>query len=150
MYSKQDASQLRQEFWTAFGKYMQPILSAEGEKINWVNYKTGIKHIYFKMNAAKGASIAIEITHPDADEQLFYFTKFEALRTLFHSTVQEEWTWTPQAKDENGKIISRIYTELPDVHIFNKADWPALISFFKQRIIALDEFWSNVKPGFEI
>ena len=150
MYSKQQASQIRQEFWTTFGKYMQPILSSEGEKINWVNYKTGAKHIYFRMDAGKGASIGIEIAHPDAEKQQEYFNRFVQIKTLFHNTVVEEWTWQTNVEDENGKFISRIYTEILNVNIFNKADWPALISFFKPRIIALDEFWNNVKHGFDV
>jgi hypothetical protein len=150
MYSKQEASQLREEFWTAFGRYMQPILSAEGEKINWVNYKTGVKHITFRMQAGKGALISIDITHPNPNEQKEVFEKFQQLRSLLQSTVGEEWNWASQVEDEYGKIISRIYAELDGVNIFNKSDWPALISFFKLRIIALDEFWLNVKPGFEI
>ena len=51
MYSKSEASQLKQEFWTSFGQYMSPVLSAEGEKLNWINYKTGEKDIFFKMKA---------------------------------------------------------------------------------------------------
>jgi hypothetical protein len=35
------------------------------------------------------------------------------------------------------------------VSIFNKEDWPKLISFFKPRIVALDEFWNMVKYSFE-
>lgn len=150
MYSKQQASQIREAFWTAFGKYMQPILSAEGEKINWVNYKTGIKNIYFKMQAGKGGFISIDITHADLQEQKLVFEKFQQLRSLLENAVGEEWNWVSQVEDETGKIISRIYAELEDVNIFNKSDWPALISFFKPRILGLDEFWSNVKPGFEI
>ncbi|MFA6248901.1 MAG: DUF4268 domain-containing protein, partial [Mucilaginibacter sp.] len=49
MYSKDQASQLKQAFWTAFGQYMGPVLSAEGLRTNWINYKTGVKHIYFRM-----------------------------------------------------------------------------------------------------
>src|SRR5688500_12004546 len=128
MYSKQQASQIRQEFWTAFGKYMQPILSSEGEKVNWVNYKTGAKNIYFRMDAAKGASIAVEITHPDADQQKEYLDKFIQLKTIFNEIVGEDWNWETGVQDENGRSISRIYTELSNVNIFNKADWPALIS----------------------
>lgn len=150
MYSKQQASQLRQEFWTVFGKYMQPVLSATGERINWVNYKTGIKSIFFRMQAAKGASITIEFTHPDIAEQQVCYHRFLQLRTLFQNTMQEEWNWMPGIIDEHGKTISRISATLNGVSIFNKADWPALISFFKPRIIALDEFWSMVKPGFEV
>jgi hypothetical protein len=150
MYSKQQASQLRQEFWTAFGKYMQPVLSAEGEKINWVNYKTGVKHIFFRMQANKSALIAIELSYPNPGDRRTQFNKFLQLKTLFTTTMQEDWMWQQDTQDENGKITSRVSRELAGVNIFNKADWPALISFFKPRIIALDAFWSMVKPGFEI
>lgn len=150
MYTRQQASQLRQEFWTAFGQYMAPVLSAEGERLTWLNYKTGEKHIYFRMQAdAKKASIAIEITHPDADIQQLYFEQLEQLKKILHHTLQEEWTWSLHTTDETGKTISRVYTEQEGVNIFKKEDWPALISFFKPRIIALDEFWSNVKYAFE-
>ena len=150
MYSKQEASQLRQEFWTAFGKYMSPVLSADGERLNWLNYKTGEKDIYFRMNAdSKKASIGIELTHKDADLQALYFEQFQTLKTTLHKTLKEEWTWLLHTKDELGKTISRIYTEIENASIFKKEDWPQLISFFKPRIIALDEFWSNVKYSFE-
>jgi hypothetical protein len=150
MYSRQQASELRQAFWTAFGKYMQPVLSAEGEKVNWVNYKTGEKNIYFRMNAGnRSSSIAIEITHPDIELQQLYFEQFVQLKTLLHNTLNEEWNWQLHLVDENGKVSSRIYKELNNVSLFNQNDWPALISFFKPRIIALDEFWSSAKYGFE-
>jgi hypothetical protein len=150
MYSRQQASELRQAFWTALGKYMQPILSAEGEKVNWVNYKTGEKNIYFRMNAgSRSSSIAIEITHPNTELQQLYFEQFVQLKTLLHSALNEEWNWQLHFVDNNGKVISRIYKELNNVSLFNQNDWPALISFFKPRIIALDEFWSSARYGFE-
>ena len=150
MYSKQEASQLKQEFWTTFGQYMRPILSAEGKRINWINYKTGEKNIYFRMHADnRKASIAIEITHKDRDVQALYFEQFEQLKTLLHDALQEAWNWRLHTRDEQGKSISRIYTERGDVNIFDKNDWPQLISFFKPRIVALDEFWSTAKQVFE-
>ena len=150
MYSKQEASQLRQEFWTAFGQYMTPILSAEGEKVNWVNYKTGEKNIYFRMYADnKKATIGIELTHSDSGLQHLYFEQFKELKNILHTTLGEEWNWVLHITDDNGKLISKIYTELPGISIFKKEDWPALISFFKPRIVALDEFWSSAKYTFE-
>jgi hypothetical protein len=41
------------------------------------------------------------------------------------------------------------YIQVTDVSIFNKEDWPQLISFFKQRMIALDQFWSMAQYGFD-
>jgi len=150
LYSKDEASQLRQAFWTTFGQYISPQLSAEGLRVNWVNYKTGVKHLFFKMQADKrSASIAIEIAHPDPGLQELFFEQFVEYKNVFHTTVNETWEWQLYGKEENGRKVSLIIKELADVSIFNKNDWPTLISFFKPRIIALDEFWSNAKYSFD-
>lgn len=150
MYSKQEASQLRQEFWTIFGQYMSPILSAEGEKISWINYKTGEKNISFRMHADnKKASISIELTHKDTEIQQLYFEQFLQFKNLFDDAVNEKWDWQLHIYDEHGKLVSRISKEKTGVSIFRKQEWPELISFFKPRIIALDEFWSSIKYAFE-
>ena len=150
MYSKQQAAQLKQEFWTAFGQYMVPVLSAEGEKVNWVNYKTGEKNILFRMSADnKRAGIAIEITHNDRDIQQLYFEQFRELKKFLDAATGEEWQWQLHTTNESGRTVSRIGTGLEGVSIYKREDWPQLISFFKQRIIALDEFWSNVRYSFD-
>src|SRR3954462_6880339 len=90
MYSKQQASKLRQEFWTTLGQYMSPIPSAEGEKVNWVNYKTGEKHVFFKMHTNnRDASIFIEVAHLEAGIQQLYFQQFEQMKTILHNTLGE-------------------------------------------------------------
>jgi len=150
MYSKEQASQIRQSFWTTFGQYISPQPSAEGLKINWVNYKTGIKYINFRMQAEnRTASIAIELSHPDTGIQELFFEQFEELKIVLNDALNEEWEWELHGRDEYGKIVSRIYKTLQNASVFDKADWPALISFFKPRIIALDEFWSDAKYSFD-
>ena len=115
-----------------------------------MNYKTGIKYLYFRMEAGKrSASISIEIAHPDAGIQELFFEQFLELKNILHSTLAEDWEWQLHEMTEDGKTISRIVRKLYNVSIFNKNDWPALISFFKPRIIALDEFWSDAKYAFD-
>ena len=151
MYSKDEASQIRQGFWTAFGQYIAPQLSADGLRINWINYKTGIKHLNFKMQTDnRQAYIAIEISHPDAGMQELMFEQFKELKTVLDSNLNEEWEWELHTRDESNKLVSRIIKILPSASIFNRNDWPALISFFKPRIIALDEFWSVAQYSFEV
>lgn len=150
MYSKDQASQLKQAFWTAFGQYMGPVLSADGLRTNWINYKTGVKQIFFKMQAdSKRASIGIEITHPDTELQQRFFEQFSLYKTMLSNALGEEWEWQLHITDDYGKTISRISTEISPLSVYEKGDWPKLISFFKPRIIALDEFWSNTKDAFE-
>lgn len=150
MFTREQSSRIRQEFWTVFGKYMSPILSAEGLKVNWINYHTSIKDIYFRMDASpKFAVISISLEHNDTGIRELYFEQFEAFKLILHETLGEEWLWQRNVSI-NNKEISRIYTELPDVSVFNKDHWPDLISFFKPRIIALDSFWENAKYTFQM
>jgi hypothetical protein len=150
MYSRTEASQARQAFWTTFGQYMAPQHSAEGERINWINYKTGQKDIYFKMQAGTSiATIGIELTHTDLELQQLYFEQFEQSKKILHNTLKEEWAWHLHVPSDSGKMISKIYTVYENVNIMKREDWPTAISFFKPRMIALDAYWSEVKYGFE-
>ena len=149
MFKRDEASRIREEFWTSFGRYMNPIPSAEGMKINWINYRTAIKDIYFRMDVnQKHAIICIAIEHTDPGIRELYFEQFLELKELLHTALEEEWEWQLHANVAEDKIVSRIYKEMSGVSVFNKDQWPDLISFFKPRIIALDGFWENAKYSF--
>lgn len=150
MYTKAEAAQLRQAFWTTFGQYMAPVPSAEGLPTNWINYKTGLKHVFFRTQAdQRRASVAIELTHPDADIRALFFEQFLELKAALHEALGEEWTWEADATGPYGEALSRIYQELAPANVFDRDDWPRLISFFKTRLVALDEFWNGAQYAFD-
>ena len=150
MYSKEAASKLRQQFWTKFGQYMKPVPGAGDEIVNWLNYKTGNRHILFRMDANKQhAFIAIEIRHPLDSERINYYDQFIALKTLFKNETGFDWDWQSDAVDDNGQMISRISQTLENINVLNEMDWPGIITFLKPRIMSLDAFWYLVKDGFE-
>lgn len=149
MYTRQEASLIRKKFWTSFGQYMQPLPGANGDTINWLNYKTGIRHLYFRMDAdTERASVAIELRHTDLLLQQQYFKQLQQVKILLEEQTGEEWQWELQRPDEDGNTISRVSITLDKVNIFNATDWPTIISFLKPRILALDKFWDAVKDGF--
>lgn len=151
MYNKQEASVLKHAFWTSFGQYLSPVPSSEGLKISWVNYKTGVKDLYFRMEAGStSATVNILITHADRARQALFFNLFKQLQPVLRGILQEEWQWELQVPGDNGKTVSRIYTELGGVSVYKKDDWPLIISFLKPRIMALDKFWNEVKFGFAL
>lgn len=151
MYSKAEASDIKKEFWTRFGMYMKPVKNAESNTINWINYKTGIRHLYFRMDAGKRtAIIAIEVKHPSEEERLLIYEQFESLRGYFKDIMEEDWEWQQVFYDDDGSRASRIFTVLENVSVFNKESWPSIISFLKERMIKLDLFWNDVKIQFEI
>lgn len=125
---------------------MRPLPGADGEPVNWLNYKTGIRHVYFRMDAEnKTASIGIELRQPDDDTRKDFFERLLPLKMMLEEETGEEWIWAKDARDEDGRLFSRISTGISGVNIFNKADWPAIISFLKPRMLALDRFWFQVK-----
>ena len=149
MYSKEQTSKLKTQFWTNFGQYMKPVPSASGLPVNWINYKTGVRHIHFKMEADDtSAVIAIEISHPQSAERLRYYSEFVSLKKILTATTTFNWQWN-EALQTDHKTISSISQQLDAVNILDQTDWPAIISFIKPRIIALDAFWDLVKDGFE-
>jgi hypothetical protein len=149
MYTRNEASAIRKKFWTSFGQYMRPISGASGETINWLNYKTGIRHLYFRMDADnKRATIAIELRQPDTELRRQYYNQLLQFKPVLEENTGEQWTWQPDTIDEDGAILSRIGTVLENVNVMKESDWPAIIAFLKPRIIALDEFWEMIKDSF--
>ena len=71
-----------------------------------------------------------------ADEELFT-RSFLPLRQVFESMVGTDWIW------ELGKISAT----LPGKDIRRQQDWPEVIAFFKERLIALDAFGDMIKEA---
>lgn len=149
MYTRQEASAIRKKFWTSFGQYLRPIKGASGDSINWLNYKTGIRHLYFRMDAdTRSAAIAIELRQPDETLRHQYYQQLLGFRSLLEELTGEEWLWQMDTTDEDGAILNRIGTVLDNVNVMSESDWPAIIAFLKPRMIALDEFWETIKDTF--
>jgi Domain of unknown function (DUF4268) len=151
MYTKEEASKIRQKFWTSFGKYMQPVPSASVDKVNWINYKTGIKGISFKLNADNNkATVAIEISLVNTSLQHQYFDICANFKSKLAATAGVDWQMDKYFVSEYNKEISVIFTELNSINIYRESDWSTIIAFLKQHIIALDIFWNEYKVAFEI
>lgn len=149
MYSREETKKIKASFWTTFGHYMKPVPGAGGGKTNWINYRTGIKDLFFRMDAdQKQAVIEIQITDPDDGMRRLLFDQFIEYRSLLHNVLNEHWDWRVENQDRFGKPYASIGTQCSGYNIFRKEDWPEFIAFFKPRIILLDEFWTDVNAGF--
>jgi Domain of unknown function (DUF4268) len=150
MYTQRQASQIKQEFWTTFGHYMMPVPNANGEKANWINYKTGNRFIHVKSDAgSETAFIAIEIHLPKNVLHQLYVEQFLRQQKLFQSLAGEDWNWQSSDFPETNKSTVIISKKITGASIFDKGCWPVLISFFKQSITGFDAFWEMAKYGFD-
>ena len=149
MFTKEESRRLKQEFWTAFGVIMKPHFSASGNRVNWINYKTEVKDVLFKLVAEnKQLSISIQLRHKDEGIRKLYMEQFEEFKTLFHSTMDEEWVWDDTMFDEFGKEYSSISISKKG-NIFDQNQWQDMFAFLKTRLIKLDVFWDDAKEMFK-
>ena len=152
MYTREQASLIKQKFWTTLGQFLALHPSAEGLKVNWLNYKTGLKHVYFRMDADKNSAyIGIELHHPDQGIQELFFEQFLEFKLLLHGLMEEEWEWELHSLDEKtGKTISRIYCTQQGYNVFDEKHWADIIRFLSPRMISLDSFWADAKYSFDV
>lgn len=103
---------------------MKPIGSADGEEISWLNYKTGNKHIAFKMEVdSRQAQIAIVVYHPEPDTQSSYVNRLSQLKRIFEEAVgEDDWSWEPNTTDEQGWVVSVVQKTLSGVNLFKNED----------------------------
>lgn len=151
MYSKEESAQIRKKFWISFGQYMKLQPTASGLAVNWINYKTGIKDLYFKTDVDnKVALFRIEISVVSVDIRHLIFEQFEEYKPFFESIMGSDWLWLKDTFDEHGRQVCRIENKLENVNIFRESDWPEIVNFLKENLIAMDEFWEVAKHAFEI
>lgn len=119
---------LKREFWTVFGNYMKPVLGSSMQKVNWINYKTGNRNVVFKIYFTANEA-TVEVVLSQSAKQL--------LLSLWDHDISF-------MENEHGNLI----ITKADVNIFERSTWPQAISFLKNSLIKLDEFWVNHKDFF--
>ncbi|HML58886.1 MAG TPA: DUF4268 domain-containing protein [Ferruginibacter sp.] len=150
MYTKEQASKLRAEFWTTFGRYMQPVPSASGGRVHWVNYKTGVKKIRFALDVEnKQATVSVILIETQTPLKEKMFDVLRLMQEEMNSGSSIEWL-TDTAYWKNDTCLMRLFAFLPDVNLYNTNHWPQIISFFKAAMIAIDAAWVNYQPVLEM
>ncbi|WP_234859130.1 DUF4268 domain-containing protein [Aquimarina aquimarini] len=141
MFSKSESKEIRQEFWTNFGKQFPH---------KWLLYNTKIKDVTLKFTfTTKKAQVSIDIEPYDALIQEYYYDKFISLKNIITSQYIQDIIFDDQYQLENGKIISRLYIELEDVSIHNKNTWKEVMLFLNDNMRKLESFFIEYKDFIE-
>ena len=151
MYGKEESIALRKLFWTSFGKYIGHNRNAAGRKIKWLNYRTGVKNIYFRLEVDKRkARVCIDLQHSDEGIRALFYEQFLEVKTVFTDiTKTSEWIWLDYYCNEYNKEMSRIYVEIENVNLYDKSTWNTIFPFFSKHLLAVDEFWEEFKDLFK-
>lgn len=150
MYSKEEVKLLKTEFWTSFGKFMKKYNTKYVNKVNWVNYNTKVKDVYFRLGIdKKKATFAFEIQHKDAGIRKLFYEQFTELKNLITESFELELYWEEETYNELGFEISRISCFIENVNIYNKDTWKDIFEFFEKNLISAHEFWLDFHEIFK-
>lgn len=133
MFSKEEAQQIKKEFWTAF---------AEAYPRKWLLYDTKIKDFTFKFHVDnKKAQVLIDIEPKDEEKRKIYYEKIESLKTILLEEYLDDAIFERNFYLENGKCISKIWVEKTGISLFNKASWDQIFDFFNEKMDAFERFF---------
>lgn len=137
MFSKEESRQMRELFWTSFGKSFPR---------KWLLYNTKIKGLSFKFHFdTKKALVALDL-EDDLENRINCWEKLVALKSILHSDYLPEALYDETFFLENGKEISRIYVPLEQkVSIHNKNTWQEVMEFFNTTMLLFETFFEEYK-----
>lgn len=133
MFSKEEATLVRKEFWISFGKSFPR---------KWLLYNTEMKGVSFKFVAnRKNAAVCLDLENPDELVNLLYYDQLLSLQMLITSEIPEI-IFNDAYELDNGKIIHRIYVPFEKkFSIHNKNTWSDCFQFFLETMPKFEDFF---------
>lgn len=136
MYSKEEAQQIKKEFWIAF---------AAAYPRKWMLYDTKIKDFSFKFYVDnKKAQVTLDIEVKNEETRTVYFEKIVSLKNILQEEYLPKVIFERNFYLENGKIISRIWVEKTDgISLNNQNSWPVIFAFFNEKMNLFESFYQE-------
>ncbi len=136
MFSIEESSRLRKEFWISFGKSFPR---------KWILYNTKIKDFSFKFVAnQKQAMVCLDIESQDTIKNQLLFEQLLALKSILVETYIPDVLFDKNYTLENGKIIYRIYVaHQQKFNIHNKDTWQQAYEFFNETMRKFELFYHD-------
>ncbi|MFK8038275.1 MAG: DUF4268 domain-containing protein [Crocinitomicaceae bacterium] len=144
MFTSDEKKDLTRRFWHELNDKLTISGKMNGRNIDWMNYPNKINHLYFRMESTiEYAKFCVDIQFLDAGVREVFFEQFEEFKMVLSKKMPHELVWLKSFEHSNGKTISRIYSEINNVSVYNEGDWPKTHQFLVDNFIAFDGFWQE-------
>ncbi|PKG52766.1 MULTISPECIES: DUF4268 domain-containing protein [Olleya] len=141
MFSKEESREIKELFWTSFGKSFPR---------KWTLYNTKLKGLSFKFYFDnKKAFVTLDL-EDDLENRINYWEKLVSLKSILLDQYLPEAIYDEEYILDNGKEISRIYVPLEQkVSIHNKNSWQEVMVFFNTHMALFEDFFEEYKDILE-
>jgi len=150
MFSKEEAKQLREEFWDQFLTISRHRRLRKKLPGDWILTRTGVKALNLKFHVdTKVAQVGIDLETRNMDKRIELYEKLESVKKILENTMGEAMNWELDYLRENGKSVSRIYLEEKGINIYDSGTWPAAHEFMYRKMSKLEEFYEEYRDFFK-
>ncbi len=150
MLSREAHRVLRTDFWTGFGRVMQPHVSQVNPRIKWMNYKTGVRGLYFRGDITnKRVQFQIDLQQKDDDIRELFWEQWLEYKAFLTNSTGIVFHWEDLIFTDDGRPICRISVKQEGVNLYDKSTWPEAFAFLKTCFLQVDEFWGDVQDVFK-
>lgn len=145
MYSREEAKQLKRDFWNGFDEFCAKLPRFKYKHKKWILYNTKIKGVEMKFGAERdGAYVILELNHRNPNKRA---EKWELLKQ-YKVVVEEhfdEAVWQDNFIKECGTPVSRIYKHKPDLDIHRRDDWHDFYVFLSKEMTKLEKAFNEMR-----
>jgi len=134
MFSKNEAKQLRQEFWISFGKSFPR---------NWILYNTNVKGLSFKFHFDTKTAYVALCFDMDPEKQTAYWDKIISHKSILESDFFADILFEKQFQVSDEKNLSAVVVSIKSkVSIHNKDTWKSTMEFLNESMIIFEDFYT--------
>ena len=150
MYTKEQSKALREEFWDRFKTMSKRRRLGKKLPGEWLLTQTGVKALNLRFHVDREvAQVGIDLETRNMDKRIELFEKLESVKKVLEEAMKESLIWELEYIRENGKSVSRIYTEMDGVDIYNKETWQKAHQFMFDRMSKLEAFYLEYRDFFK-
>jgi hypothetical protein len=146
MFAKEEAKKIRERFWEEFRQWSGNKRRRSGKPARWIMNDTGIKQLKLKFHFdSKNALAGIEIDTRNIEKRLELWSKLENTKTILEKSAKCQLTWDLEFPLEGTKTVSRIYSMIENVDIYEPTCWNQVKEFFYEKMSLIEEYFIEYK-----
>lgn len=147
MYSKEETKKLRVDFWGMFGKRCKVHPELMYRKKKWLLHHTKIKDVALRFDISrKDAKVILELSNRSEKHRFKAYEFLERYKIVIEEGFENGLTWEfYHEREDSGKEICRIYTQLINVDLHRQNQWPDIYNFYIDNMLKLESNFLEIR-----
>ncbi len=144
MYTKEEAKNIKTEFWENFKQYAKDKIG----KRRWLLRNISIKYSQFKFDVNRDSAIVcMQIDGKKDIKRHMIFDTVKAYKIVIEEICGNDLIWEKDYTTEDKRNISMVYYRLDNVNLYKKNDHEKIYDFFIEKMILFELAYMEIKDS---